>query len=79
MGDLPLNAIITEEALARIFRRHQVSIKRAVQRGEFPPPTRLLGGPVWTVAAILRHIEERLEAAKREAEKEAARIARLSP
>ena len=79
LGELPSGAILEEEAVARMFNRHPVSIKRAVERGELPPPVRMFGKPCWTVGAILTHLEKRLEAAKREAEKEAARISRLSP
>lgn len=79
LGDLPTGAILREEDLARIFRRHPVSIKRAVERGELPPPVRMLGKPRWTAGAILAHLEARLEAAQREAEKNALRISRLSP
>jgi len=79
LGDLPSGAIISEEALARIFGRHPVSIKRAVQRGELPPPTRLLGGPVWTVGAILNHVEGRLEAARKDAERTERKLRELSP
>jgi hypothetical protein len=79
LGDLPPGAIVEEEALARMFGRHAVSVKRAVERGELPPPVRMFGKPCWTAGAVLAHVEARLEAAKREAEQEAARIARLSP
>ncbi len=79
LGELPPGAILEEAALGRIFRRHAVSIKRAVERGELPPPVRMFGKPCWTAGAILAHLEDRLEAAKRESEREAARIARLSP
>ena len=79
LGQLPPGAIREEEAVARIFGRHAVSVKRAVERGELPPPVRMFGKPCWTAGAILTHVEARLEAAKREGEKDAARIARLSP
>ena len=79
LGELPPGAILEEEAVARIFGRHSVSVKRAVERGELPPPVRLFGKPSWTAGAILAHLNARLEAAKREAEKEAARFARMSP
>ena len=79
IGQLPAGAIIMEEDLARIFGRHPVSVKRAVARGELPPPARLFGKPSWTAGAILAHLEGRLEAAKRDAEKAAARFARMSP
>jgi len=48
LGELGPGAVITEAALARMMDRHPASIKRAVNRGELPPPYRLLGGPVWT-------------------------------
>jgi len=79
LGNMPRESIITEEALAGIFNRHPVSIKRAVSRGELPPSTRLLGKPVWTAGTILDHITGRLDAAKQEAEKINRKISQLSP
>ena len=79
LGELPPGTILEEEAVARIFGRHAVSVKRAVERGELPPSVRMFGKPCWTAGVILEHLEVRLEKAKREAEKEAARIARFSP
>ena len=79
LGELPPGAILTEEDLARMFNRHPVSVKRAVERGELPPSVRMFGKPCWMVSVILGHIGARLEAAKRDAEKERARISRLSP
>ena len=78
LGELPPGAIVEEEALARIFRRHRVSIKRAVERGELPPPTRMFGKPCWTAKAILEHISKRLEQAQREREKIKSKILKLS-
>jgi len=37
LGELGAGAIITEEALARMLGRCQVTLKRSVQRGELPP------------------------------------------
>jgi len=80
LGELPPGAIIEEAALARIFGGcHSVTIKRAVERGELPPSVRMFGKPCWTAGAILAHVEARLEAAKRERDKDRARISRLSP
>ncbi len=79
LAELPESSIVSEEALARILDRHQVSIKRAVERGELPPPIRLLGAPVWTVGSILRHFEGRLESAKKEAASTARRFRELEP
>lgn len=70
--------IITEKALAHLFQRHPVSIKRAVRRGELPPPCRLFGGNAWTVGVIISHIEKRLEEAAKEMAYTNQKIARLS-
>lgn len=79
LGDLPPGAIVTEEALARMFGRHPVSIKRAVQRGELPPSARLFGRSIWMAGTILSHLEGRLDAAKEKAEKAARKFRELSP
>ena len=79
LGDLSAGTVVTEAALARMFGRHPTSIKRAVERGELPPPTRLLGSPVWTVGAIQRHIEAGLEAASKEAQKQARMVEARRP
>ena len=77
LGDLPDGAIISEEALARFFGRCQVSIKRAIQRGELPPPVKLLGMPVWTAKKLLNHINNRLEIAQKEKERTRKKFADL--
>ncbi len=68
LGDLAPDTVLSEEALAKIFNRHQVSVKRAVERGELPPGVRLFGTPIWTVRTLREHISRRLEAAKKEVE-----------
>ncbi|MCZ7645687.1 MAG: hypothetical protein M5U26_10445 [Planctomycetota bacterium] len=60
--------IITEAQLAHALGRHPVTIRRAVERGELPPPVRLMGKPTWTGAAILKHLEARLEQARESAD-----------
>ena len=77
LGELAPDAIVTETALARIFGRHAVTIKRAVAKGELPPPVRLFGGPVWTAGAVLDHLRKRLDAAQKEVERDRARVSRL--
>ncbi|HOH80742.1 MAG TPA: hypothetical protein PLS25_03890 [Methanoregulaceae archaeon] len=77
LAKLEPETIIREKALAEMCNCHPQTIKRYVTRGEFPPPVRLGGKPCWTVRSILEHIEERLRHAKREAEAEAARLARI--
>ena len=79
MAELPPSTLITETGLAKLLNRHKVSIKRAVERGELPPPTRLLGEPVWTVRRINKHMEERLDVAKKEAEDIRKKLRSLSP
>jgi hypothetical protein len=68
LGELGHGTLVTEEGLARILGKHPVSIRRAVERGELPEPTRLMGKRIWTVGTILRHIEKRLEVAGQERE-----------
>ena len=79
LGELGPGAIITEGGFACLFKRHPASIKRAVQRGELPPPTRLLGSSAWTVGVVVRHIEKRLDQAAKDAECLRQRIAKHSP
>ena len=78
LGDLPADALISEEGLAKIFRRDRVSIKRAIQRGELPASIRLLGQPVWTVRALREHSNRRLDQAKRECEQLQRKISEVS-
>jgi len=78
LGELPPDTVLSEAALAKLFHRHRISIKRAVERGELPPSVRLFGEPVWTVQTLRDHMNRRLEAAKREAEQWQQRIAQNS-
>jgi hypothetical protein len=66
LGLLPAGALITEQGLARIMGKCVASIKAAVTRGEFPRPSKTMGKNLWTVGALLRHIEARI---KKETEK----------
>jgi predicted DNA-binding transcriptional regulator AlpA len=79
IGALPSGAIVTEKGLAGMLGKSQDSIKRAVERGELPPPVRLMGKPTWTAGSVVRHIEKRLEEAAREAQADRARILQHSP
>ena len=78
LGELPTGAVISEQGLAKIFDRHKVSVKRAVERGELPPSIRLFGEPVWTAGALLEHLSKRLDNAKKEAEQFQKKISELS-
>lgn len=78
LGELGPGAVLTEEGLAALFGKHRDSVRRAVERGELPRPVKLFGQRGWTAGAIVRHIEKRLEAAQKDAERMAAQEARLS-
>lgn len=68
-GLLPEWTILTEGELARLFSKHSATVKRAVERGELPPPTRLFGKPVWSVKALREHLQHRLDESIRESTK----------
>jgi predicted DNA-binding transcriptional regulator AlpA len=76
---LPPQTLISESKLAQMAGRHVTSVKRAIQRGELPPPVPLFGASVWTVAAILEHINARLEAERTAAAQTARRVQHLRP
>ena len=78
LGDLPDGAVITEQGLSKMFDRHKVSIKRAVERGELPPSVRLFGEPVWTVKALREHLTKRLDEARKESEQFQRKISGFS-
>jgi hypothetical protein len=60
--------VLTEADLARAFKKHPVTIRRAVERGELPEPVRLMGKPTWTGSVILKHLEGRLARTREEAQ-----------
>ena len=66
LGELQPGAVVTEEGVARLFGRCPTSVKRAVARGELPPPTRIFGSSAWTVGVLVGHIENRLKEAAAE-------------
>ena len=63
LGELQSGAVVTEEGVARLFGRCPTSVKRAVARGELPPPTRIFGSSAWTVGVLVGHFEKRLKEA----------------
>lgn len=79
LGELPSGTIVNEEGLAQMLGRCRHTIKRAVKRGELPPPIKFMGKPRWTVGAILKHFEERLEESKKEEERQKRKIKELRP
>ena len=78
LGEMKPGAVVTEEGVAHLFNRCTASVKRAVQRGELPPPCRLFGSNAWTVGVLVAHIECRLEQAAAEAQRLAAKIRQLN-
>lgn len=79
LGDLPAGAIVTEANLAQMFGRCGETIKRAVERGELPPPVKLFGKPVWTVGVLLEHIEGLLRDAMKDRRKDIYQIDKHRP
>ena len=79
LGSLPAGAVITSEGLAQLFKRHPFSLKRAIERGEFPRPARIFGKDCWTIGSITRHIEKRLEQAAKDADRLARKVEQLKP
>ncbi len=78
LGELPPDSVVAEDGLAKMFDRHGVSVRRAVERGELPPPVRLFGKPVWTVRCLQDHMTKRLAQAQKEAEKLNQKVNQLS-
>jgi hypothetical protein len=66
IGRLPPGAIVTEDGLATLLGKNcRETVKRAVERGELPPPIKLMGRNCWTAGRIVGFLERRLEAAER--------------
>ena len=79
LGTLPPKSLIFEEGMGNIFGRHVASIKRAVDRGELPPPVRMFGKNAWTVEVITAHVTARLDKATTERERCEQKVRKLSP
>ena len=75
LGTLGSGAVITEKALGELFDRSSDSVKRAVKKGELPPPVRQFGQNAWTAGVLVKHIEQRLEQAAKKVEAEEQRAA----
>jgi predicted DNA-binding transcriptional regulator AlpA len=76
---LPERTLIDDARLASILQVCSCTIKRMVQRSELPPPIRMSGHPVWFAGTILEHIQKRLEAARKDAERTERRLRSYSP
>ena len=79
LGDWGGGTIITETGLAKLLHRHPTSIKRAVLRGELPPPARWFGQNTWTLRSLLDHLEGLLCAARKAREAMQRRAQALKP
>ena len=79
LGSSSPKSIISEEGVARIFSRHAASVKRAVDRGELPPPVRIFGKSIWTVEVITEHIAKRLARAADQRESRERKYHTLAP
>ena len=79
LGELGPGALITEEGMSNLFHRHPTSVKRAVARGELPPPCRLFGANAWTARSVIDHIEDRLAEAAKEVDEIKQTLGRHSP
>ena len=79
LGNLNPKSVIFESGLAKMFGRHATSVKRAVERGELPQPTRLFGQNAWTVEVITDHITTRLLKAEKERAEYDRKIKHLIP
>ena len=79
LGNLNPKSVIFESGLAKMFGRHATSVKRAVERGELPQPTRLFGQNAWTVEVITDHITTRLSEAEKDRAEYDRKIKQLTP
>jgi len=78
LGELGPGAVVMEKGLAAMFDRSESSVRRAVDRGELPPPCRLFGKKAWTAGSIVAHIEGRMQDVAEESDQLKKKMARLS-
>jgi len=76
---LPEKTLLDEGRLAAILHVGPRTIHRMSLRGQIPPAIRLGKRKVWIVGRVIAHIEGLAERAARDAERQAKRIAQLSP
>ena len=77
LGDMSSGTVVSEIALARMFKRSTTTIRRAVARGELPPPMRMFGGNAWTIYSLQEHFRKRLDDEENEYRKNQNRISNL--
>jgi predicted DNA-binding transcriptional regulator AlpA len=61
LATLPEHTLIHKKGLAQLFGCSERTIQRAVNRGELPGPVRMFGKVTWTIGAVIKHVEKRLE------------------
>lgn len=72
--DIRPETLIDKKTVGMKFGRCDASVDRAVNRGELPPPIKVLGKQRWLVGAILEHFRELHAQEKRRAEEERKRL-----
>jgi predicted DNA-binding transcriptional regulator AlpA len=63
---------LTTQDLQALFDVCDETVHNAVKRGDLPPPVKLFGRNVWSVESLKQHLEQRLETARVQAEREQA-------
>jgi hypothetical protein len=62
--------LLNTQDLQALFEVCDETIHNAVKRGDLPPPVKLFGRHYWSWASIQEHIDQRLLAAREQAERE---------
>ena len=62
--------VLNTDELTQLFGVNPNGITRAVKRGDLPPPATVFGCHIWTVRAILTHIDALLDQARKDADRE---------
>jgi len=78
LDDYGSYTIITENALAKVFGCHPITIKRRIKRGELPPSCQFMGKACWTVKTLRQHIDELLLSQAVEFAGEKKRISKIA-
>ena len=66
LGQLPPETFVTQQYVATIFGRSALSVRRAIQKNELPPPIRMFNDRGWFVRHLIRHLDLRFDAQLKE-------------
>ena len=77
LAQLHERTIINQGQLARILGFNPRTISRLVDRGELPPGVKLGNHEVWLAGRVLDHLQTRVDARARAAERKQAKIAQI--